>query len=399
VRNSIGKLLLGNSLGQIIQFSSILIFSRLYTPVEFGVLGQVQSCATVAAILCTLQMHLSIPLCKDTPEAKSLVSTIVAVCYAFALIALPFALFSGRVYVYSLFLALFVGLSNTFNGYFVFGGSFGSISRFYVFRSIAIVAVQAALGIANVSDGLVWGALGGEGITAAYLAVVTKNSILPMSRSYSRIAQVVNELQSFALFGTLQELASVSAFYAPLFFFARAYDASVVGQYAMASRLVWAPVILFSGSLAQVLYHEFGKDRSGKQMRLGFLKLPHIGYYPLLLAAPVACYLLRDVVLVALGAKWRGAADMLPLVVAWGAVFVVSTPSRVVCRMLRQQKIHLAIDLAMLGGIALVFLVAGRSPLQAMLGILAVAVVQNLLMIVTAWGAITKSAPLKRELA
>lgn len=388
-----GKLLLGNGLGQIIQFASILIFSRIYAPGDFGVLGQVQSYATVAAILCTLQLHLSIPLSVNSHDAKRVVSVIISICYGFVALGIPVALALGRIYVFALAISVFVGLANTFNGYLIFGGKFGNISRFYIFRAVAIVALQFLLGVTGVTDGLVWGAVAGEGMTAVYLAVVSKSSMLPEGRfSFRPIQSVIRERRSFALFGTMQELASVTAFYAPLFFFAQYFGNSVVGQYAMASRLVWAPIILFTGSLAQVLYHEFGQKWAGKAVPIGFLKLPHVGYYPLLVVAPLACFFLRDLVVIALGAKWRMAADMLPLVVSWGAVFVVSTPARVICRMMRQQKLHLIIDLGMLVGIAAVFFLNGGSPVAKMSGIVGIAMVQNFSMILIALLAIKTSA-------
>jgi O-antigen/teichoic acid export membrane protein len=385
----------GNGLGQLIQFSSILLLSRLYTPADFGVLGQIQSYATVLAILCTLQLHLSLPLAKNSKQAKSLVSTIILICCVFVLAAAPIAFWMGKTYLYALLLSMFVGLSNTFNGYLVFGGNFGNISRFYVFRSLAIVLVQSGLGMAGTPDGLIWGALGGEGLTATYLFIRSQHSAPPLSRgAIRRVLNALKEHRAFALFGTLQEVVSVSAFYAPLFFFAHLFDDAVAGQYSMASRLVWAPTILFTSSLTQVLYHELGKKSESARLPFVYLKLPHVAFYPMLVVAPLGCYLLRDLVVWGLGDKWQMTADMLPLVVAWGAVFVVSAPARAVCRMLRQQKVHLLIDLGMLAAIALTFYVVPGSPINAMVGIFIVATIQNLLMIMTAWTAM-KAMPVE----
>ena len=397
MRSRIGKLLLGNGLGQAIQFSSILLFSRIYAPGDFGVLGQIQSYATVFAVFCTLQMHLSLPLCKNSEQARSLVSAIVTVCYAIVIAAFPFALWLGKIYVYALLLAMAVGLSNTFNGYLIFGGNFGNISRFYVLRSLAIVVVQTVLGLSGASEGLVWGALAGEGLTAIYLAARSRHSTWPFVKgSVQRAIDAVKERRAFALYGTMQEIVSVSAFYAPLFFFARIFNDEVVGQYAMASRLVWAPVILFTSSLTQVLYHEIGKKTDGHEFSPSYLKLPHIAYYPVLMAAPVVCFILRDLVTFALGSKWHVASEMLAFVVGWGVAFIIATPARAVCRMLRQQKIHLVIDLSMLLGIAFVFYVDHMSPVRTMAGILIVAIVQNLMMIITARMAM-RSMPAGRQ--
>lgn len=385
---------MGNGLGQLIQFSSILLLSRLYAPSDFGVLGQVQSYATVFAIFCTLQMHLAVPLCKNAEQARSLVSTVVAICSLIVFLALPFALWFGKNYVYALFLAMCVGMSNTFNGYLIYQGSFGNISRFYVLRSIAIVVVQSGIGLAGSPQGLIWGALGGEALTAAYLAMKSQHTAASLARGgLRRVFNVVKDHSAFTLFGTMQEAVSVSAFYAPLFLFAHTFDNAIAGQYAMASRLIWAPVILFAGSLTQVLYHGLGKAQHGERLSLSCLKLPHVVYYPILIAAPVVCFFLRDFVLIVLGSKWQLAVDMLPLILAWGAVFVISTPARAVCRMLKRQKVHLVIDVGMLLGISLTFFFENDSPMKTMIGILGVAAIQNFLMIMTAWTAMKEVPP------
>ena len=391
MRGNIGRLLLGNGLGQVIQFSAILIFSRIYTPIDFGILGQVQSYATIMAIVCTLQMHLSIPLSKTDHDARAVVSIIVAIALLAVICSLPLALYFGSIYAFAVGMAALVGLSNTYNSYLVYSGRFAKISKFYIFRSIAIVSMQITLGYAQVNNGLIWGAVAGEAITAFYLARTAGAGIVQMK--FWRIGDIVHQVldkRDFAVFGTLQEIISVSAFYAPLFLFAHYFGNDVAGQYAMASRLIWAPVILFTGSFAQVLYHDFGK-KANSLLSFDMLIFPHPAYYCCLLLIPLMFFLLNDVAVILLGSQWTLAADLLPLVVLWGCIFIVSTPWRVLCRMTRKQRVHLIIDAGMLLGIAAVFYIRPDSPLHTMLLIVGIVAVQNILMFITAFYSVKAS--------
>ena len=74
------RLMAGNGLAQALQFLSILLLSRLYAPDDFGLLAQVQSIATFAAIVATLQMHLVVPLSGDGEQARRAAATAQTVC-------------------------------------------------------------------------------------------------------------------------------------------------------------------------------------------------------------------------------------------------------------------------------------------------------------------------------
>lgn len=378
MQRNLGKLLVGNGLGQAIQLLSILLLSRLYDPAAFGTLGQVQSYATVAAILATLQLHLSIPLSRDEADARQAVARVTAIACLLLVVGFPLTLIAAPRYGFSVLLAFFIGMANTYNGYLIFSGHFGKISRFYVYRAILIVVVQIALACLGVEDGLIWGAVGGEGLTALYLAYISGNAQLPRLSVIASLRDYLQERKSFALFGTMQELVSVSAFYSPLLLFGIHFGDDVVGQYAMASRLIWAPAVLLSGSLTQVLYHQYGSSQAKHALAPAFLLLPHKVYYLVLAFAPLLCYALQGVVVIALGDKWEQAGQFMPVMLAWACVFIVSTPARVVCRMLAQQKYHLMIDAGMLLAVLVLFSYFNLSPIQSMYGIFIVACVQTL---------------------
>ena len=145
----------------------------------------------------------------------------------------------------------------------------------------------------------------------------------------------------------------------------------------MANRLVWAPIVLLSGSVAQVLYHRVGQGHSA-----AVASLTRVGKWALLgtSAVCVSAFYMEDVFLLALGPHWGLASKLLPLQLLWGGVFLLSTPFRVMCRVLHLQKFQLVIDAFMLSAIAALFTFVETTPLNMMRGLVVIAFAQNCLL-------------------
>lgn len=379
--DQIKKLLLGNGLAQALQFASLVILSRIYMPTDFGFLAQVQSAATLLAIGATLQLHLTISLSRSAEDARAAVKHVESVCLILLAVAAVPALALGAHFPFAVVLAAFLGLSNTYNGYLVFSGSFGQLSAFYVARAMAIIACQILLAVAEVPDGLVWAALAGEACAAGYLRAARVKLWTWPGLDLGKAWQFVKSHPSFSLFGTLQELASASAFYAPLILFAHVHGQAVAGQYAMANRLVWAPVVLVSGSLAQVLHHRFGRQPPSRMSEV-FPPKRLWTTLPALAAIGALSFLLQGPVNWALGPAWGMASEMIPFMVLSGCAFMVSIPFRIACRVLHLQKWQLMQDLAVLLAVSALLSNPALSPVAGMKGLALLSCAQTLVLCV-----------------
>lgn len=383
--NNIKKLLLGNGLAQAIQFGSILVLSRIYYPADFAVLTQAQSIATLLAVVATLQMHLTIPLSQNRIEVLRIVRVIESLAIILFILWMPIAALLGKVYVYALVLTLAIAFSNTCNSYLVFSGEFNQLSGFYIKRALLIVGVQFGCALLSINDGLLWGAVIGEVATAIYLRY--KNfGMGGICMRFPNIFETIVEFKAFSLYGTLQELTSVAAFYAPLILFSSVYGADIGGQYAMVNRLVWAPTILLTSSIAQVLYHQFGKrppnrDDSGS---IRYLLLDKRFIVVGVFACAVS-FQLKDLYLFVLGSQWMLASEMLPWGVVWGLIFILSIPFRVAGRVLHLQRYQLLVDSVTFALICLVFYFSKFEPISIMRALVAVALVQNAWLAYSVW--------------
>lgn len=380
MREQIKKLMLGNGLAQLLQFGSILILSRIYQPSDFGLLAQIQSIAMVVSIVLTLQLHLTIPLSKNQDDALERVKNIQALCLRIFFAALIPAILCGEVVVYAIFLSLFLGFSNTYTGYLVHNGSFKKLSFFYVVRALLIIAMQIGFAFFEFENGLVIATLMGEAISAIYLGWRSIYCTEGNGKPSGNLKLFVLNNKQFSLYGTIQEIVSVSAFYVPLLLFSSGFGEDIGGQYAMASRLVWAPVILVSGSYAQALFHKFGKVAPSNNTEIVAV-MPNMWIAITMLMVCGIAFKFNEITLFVIGDKWELASLMIPIQGIWGLIFFLSTPYRVLIRVFGIQKSQLLIDLVMMLAFFALPLVPGLMPISLLCIMVFIVIFQHLFLI------------------
>lgn len=337
----------GNGLAQLLQLLALLVLARIYTPDSFGLLGEVQSIASLVAVIMTLQLHNTIPLSDGKIEVeKRIASTHIIIAFIFIIILIPFIL---NGYILATLLALILSLINTYTSYWVYKGAFKSLSFFYILRAIFIIGTQLIFSYFS-KDGLVYGAIIGELFALIYLVI--KNLFNELTLKYSNylskqtIRSFLKNEKEFVVFGTIQEFLSVATFFIPLFLFVKIYGENIGGQYAMANRLVWAPVVLLTSSLAQVFYNRFAQNNDFSVLDKKLWIEPK--YLILLLIVPIVYEFFKDYLSYILGNGWKLAADMITYMILSGIFFIFSIPYRVVFRVTKALSILMYIELSYL---------------------------------------------------
>lgn len=337
----------GNGLAQLLQLLALLVLARIYTPDSFGLLGEVQSIASLVAVIMTLQLHNTIPLSDGKIEVeKRIASTHIIIAFIFIIILIPFIL---NGYILATLLALILSLINTYTSYWVYKGAFKSLSFFYILRVIFIIGTQLIFSYFS-KDGLVYGAIIGELFALIYLVI--KNLFNELTLKYSNylskqtIRSFLKNEKEFVVFGTIQEFLSVATFFIPLFLFVKIYGENIGGQYAMANRLVWAPVVLLTSSLAQVFYHRFAQKNDFSILYKKLWIEPK--YLVLLLLVPIVYELFKEYLSYILGNGWEVTADMITYMILSGILFILSVPYRVALKTFKKLNFLMWIELLFL---------------------------------------------------
>lgn len=338
-----GTIAIGNIIAQTIQFGALLILSRIYLPDDFGALAQIQSLATILAILATLQLHLILPLSRSDISVQKAIYAIEFIGLCVLVVGAVLVSIMGPIIQVALLMSFFLGMTNTYTSFLIYRANFKLLASVIVARAAVAVSLQIFLALLDVGNGLIWGAV----ITEIAFAIGLRLKLLgisPLSNYSPRGAiELARENKDFSVFGTQQEIISVIAFLAPLFLFAIKYDDATAGQYSMASRLIWAPTVLISRSIAQTLYHYYGQM---DQIRLGTQREIRL-YFGLITCIVIGLsvlFLFPDIVIWVVGAQWGLAGEMTMALAIWASVFLLSTPFRVLVRVLRMQKHQLVLD-------------------------------------------------------
>jgi len=369
----------GNGLAQGLQMLALIVLARIYAPEDFGLLGEVQAIATIVVVIITLQLHLTIPLSKNRKEADERLFKVHIICwYIFLILFLPSIYFNNSL---ALILAIILGFINSFTSYWVYKGSFSKLSLYYVVRALIMIGFQILLGVLNTENGLVYGAITGELFSLIYLG--SKILTTDIKLNYYNIIKTesiinfIKEKKQFTLYGTLQELISVANFYAPLLLFIQIYGDNIGGQYAMANRLVWAPVILLTSSLSQVYYFQFSQRNKWDVLNKWIWF--DLKYMLLILSIPIAYYYLSDIVTVVFGKEWKMAQVMIFYLLLSGIFFLYSLPFRVAFRAMENIKILLIIESIFLSIIICIFYLLSLNELKTVALLALVSFFQSLI--------------------
>ncbi|WP_435248250.1 lipopolysaccharide biosynthesis protein [Vibrio sp. nBUS_14] len=382
------KLLSGNGLAQAIQLFALYFFSKLYSAEDFSSLSVAQSFGAIGAVIMTLQLHLLIPLSKDNDQARCRYVNVLQLSVILFVFLLPIFLFLNEQLSFGWVIAFSISQINIATLYFSFKEDFSFISKFYILRALIIVIFQGGLYLTNVSDGLLIGAILGELLLVILLIYkIGEFKLFPISKN------IVNEIsyhRSFSLYGSVQEILSIAAFYLPLYFLVYKYGELVSGNYAVSSRLIWGPAVLVSSSVANVLYAKFGQWCNREiatflsDRKIIMLAIP-------IIVTSILIFKLDSLYLLLLGDEWTLGVKMFPWVILWAMFFIMSTPYRILFRRLGKQKIQFKIELASLVLFYPVLILLNINALSALICMCLFGIFQQLLLAGVAFNFLRRS--------
>jgi O-antigen/teichoic acid export membrane protein len=358
---TVGLLSSGSALSQLVQILIQPLLARIYDVSQFGTFAQVNAIGSIVAVVGTLQMHQAIVLPRNENESADLFaagflsSTIISLISFFLLTIYKVNLFGLKTYallpLFCSILSLVLCYGNLLRGWQTARGSFKILSIGALIRAVTIVFFQAIMGLLKIDYGLIYGILFGE-VATSIIFVLTKHSP-NISKTISSLAlpkklfSNIKNYHQFAFAGTIQELISVTALMLPMFMFTRAYGSEVGGQYAMASRFAWAPLLLIGNALSQVTLHHFSGIDPKDLRKSSMLNIGKNAVIILLVAVLIA--LMFPIILpLILGNRWMIAGKMGMWIVFWAAAFLISTPYRICYRILRCQFFQLMVDASIL---------------------------------------------------
>ena len=114
----------------------------------------------------------------------------------------------------------------------------------------------------------------------------------------------------------------------------------------MANRLVWAPTILITSSLAQVFYHNFTQKNQWEILNKWIWF--SYKYIAIMVTIPILYYYFSDIMIYVLGSKWQLTKEMIFYLLFSGIFFIYAIPYRVAFRATEKLKYLMLLDFVIL---------------------------------------------------
>jgi O-antigen/teichoic acid export membrane protein len=323
VRN-VFVLMSGSAFAMVIPVLASPVLTRLYTPNDFGIFALFVSIVTACSMLVTGGYDSALVLPKRDRDAL----TVMAVCVIVSLglgvvlfllswLASGYAdeLSGSRISAWLLWvplLAFVTGLQLMFSFWANRKRQFKTLATNRVVESVATPGISVGLGACSFGvGGLVTGLLAGKIIATFMLARSVwrdKNRLRPSFQRQEMLKQAVR-YRDFPFFFAPTSFLDVLALQVPVLLLAKFFGPTVVGLFALTTRVIGAPLTLLSSCVGQVYYQWMAEASHRMENRSHILRIAF--YLLLIVAGPLLVIVLFSPSLFAVifGEEWRAAGE------------------------------------------------------------------------------------------
>jgi lipopolysaccharide exporter len=394
---TISGLAAANVFSQGVQLVAQPWLARMYAPDQFGLVGQFTALTSIISIFGTWQIHNYLVLIKEKSEVQRMTRVGFSLTHLMSIVVLlVFLVFSSSIYgvqansnlelaILTTVLVVVVCYASLLRGSLTAEGHFRDMMWYIVVRGAVVILVQFLFGRIGILHGLIYGIIIGELVAQSRFLLTALSDLrrFTFSQPIKEIKVSFQRYREFMVSGSIQELVSVTALMAPLYFIGKVYGHETGGQFALAYRMIWAPFLLLVQSISPILYHYISKLNSS-QINSNQILNPYINLVVFVVFSALCFPFIGPVFDFAFDEKWALAANMSSWIFLWAFSFFCALPFRVCYRILNKQRIQLYVDAVTLITVAVVFIVDGISNYQIVPMVCLIAIVQNLIIVLLA---------------
>jgi len=269
-------LMTGTSLAQVLPILASPLLTRLYTPVEFGLLGLFIALTSVLSIPASARYEIAILLPADDDDALNIMA--LALCLSMAssmvLVVLAIALngpvtrllhspaISRWLYLVPVFVLL-TGMYQSVNYWFNRKKNYKLLAANRVARSVLTVIATIALGLdRSWSGGLILGTVIGQGLaTIGFVSrAFVENPNWRQVVSRKRMLAMGARYKDFARFSVPADTVNTATQQLPAMILAPFFSTATVGQFNLTQRVLAAPSGLVAVAIGDVFRQRASED-------------------------------------------------------------------------------------------------------------------------------------------
>lgn len=351
------SLLAGSTaIGQALRIAASPVLTRLYTAEDFGILAVYGSLLSICAVAVALRYDIAVPLPKRTDHAANLlVAALSAVFFTSGMIGAGFWVFRDTVahllnvpdfaqYMWLLPVGLLgAGVYQSLNFWAVRVKAYNVLSRTRITQSVAAVTSQLGLGWLAIGPlGLITGRILGRTAGVGSLGLLLKEEWTAFRRvQVRRIRVLARRYRRFPLISVPGALLNNAGLYVPALFLSALFGSTVTGWFALAERVLKAPVALVGNATEQVYLGELSElTRTDPGQMVGLFddtskKLFFVGLIPALLAFALGPWAFEFI----FGEGWRMAGVYVRILSPMLLIRFVASPLSQTLNVLEKQHV------------------------------------------------------------
>lgn len=354
---SVGVLMSGSALAQMLLILVLPLLTRLYTPDDFRDLAIYVAILGIVSVAACLRLDLAIALPERDKDAVNLLALALcasAITTAATLIVIlvlaPQIPKSRGAFLLLCLLPLGVWLTSSFNAlqwWFIRRKQFATVALTRVSQAGAGVGTQVGLSSLSAPVGLIVGhtIASGSGLFVLLRKFQKLELSLVKKVSLSRMRVVLSRYKNFPKYSAFETLFNAASVQAPILVIAAFKNDAEVGFLMLAMRVIQAPMGLIGSSVAQVYLSQAAeKHRRGElgtftgQIIRGLMKS---GIVPLLLLGLVAPFAASFV----FGPQWVRTGELVAWMTPWFVMQYIGSPVSVVLQVTGHQRLALGLQL------------------------------------------------------
>jgi O-antigen/teichoic acid export membrane protein len=351
---SVITLIAGSAMAQLISFAVTPVLTRLYGPDEFGTLSVFTAVVGLLAVFVTGKYSEAIILENNECDAANLFSLSVFIAISFSIVMGLAAyicidkikglheLSKIKDWIGILILMTFL------NGVYQAGSSWMNRSESYrlitnckLIQALAVSLVAACMAIADFYGGLIWGELLGVLCVILYILYKLESDLKNIHKhiSFARMKLLAVRHMVFPTVNLAHSLTDVLQLSGVVFLISINYGDSALGCYALAMKIMRAPISMIASSAAQVLYirliNEFNTGYSMRPVLNKFIITTGIVLLPIYLIIMFFGALLFQSFF---GNEWMQAGEYAQILSPWMGLSVISSIMSCLPLIVREQK-------------------------------------------------------------
>lgn len=361
----------GTGAAQLVGIAAQPFLTRLYTPADYGAFSIAIGILFVISSVTSLRYEFAIALPRDDDQAANLVGSALLINGGMSLLSGVLLLSFGPAlltvtgasvlasFAWLLAVAQFaMGVNNILINWAVRTKAYSMISLNRLIQALVLSPLQILLGLMAVAaPGLLIGAVASSFAGATRLA---RGAWRTHAESFRRISfagmkTMARRYRRFPAYSSPSALISAIGVRAPVLLLVPLYGAEVGGQYFLAERLLYLPMVLVASSVAHAFDAEGAelvRRKDVRGLKVLFLtttrSLGLIGLVPAVLIAAIAPFATGPV----FGDAWEQAGLYITVLMPMFLLAFIITATGNVLSFLERQPLHLVREVVRLGLLA-----------------------------------------------